>query len=71
MLDLIYEAIRYDRDKTVDDVVDSDRWHSLLKSDEFCGGSETFVADYESTRESKQRILDEKMALWYTLPTSK
>jgi len=72
MLDLIYDSIIYGRDKTVDDLVGgSNRWHSLLKGQEFLGGQDYISAEYESIRATKQSELDKKMETWYTLPTSK
>ena len=74
MLDIIYEGILYGRDKTVDDLIcmgddlRGERWHSLLKDDDFEGGSSYFTTSYQSLRDAKQARLDEYMATWYTLP---
>ena len=75
MLDLIYDSILYGRDKTVEDLVcpesdDSrgDRWHSVLKEGEFCGGSSNLASQYKALRDKKQAKLDEYMAKWYGLP---
>ena len=74
MLDLIYESVRYGRDKAIDDVVcmesRDDRWHSLLKEQELCGGSTVISGSYKALQEKKQTKLDEIMAKWYTLPKS-
>ena len=76
MLDLIYDNIRYDRDKTIDDLVcmgednRGDRWHSLLKDDEFCGGSTYISQQYKSLLSKKQQRLDAILETWYTLPKS-
>ena len=78
MLDLVYDTIRYDRDKAIDDIVGvmdeeelrNSRWHSLLKDDEFCGGSSYISAEFKSVRQSKQDKLDKILTTWYTLPTS-
>ena len=79
MLDLVYDTIRYDRDKAIDDIVGviddaelrNSRWHSLLKDDEFCGGSAYISSEFKSVRQSKQDKLDKILTTWYTLPTSK
>ena len=71
VLDLIYDSIIYDRDKTVEDLVcldRGDRWHSKLKGDGFTVGSEYISGIYKSLCKSKQAQLDEDMKIWYTLP---
>lgn len=75
MLDIIYDGILYERDKMVDDMVmagggrHEDRWHVLLKKDDYCGAGSDYIAQqYEALRPSKQVILDKIMKKWYTLP---
>ena len=74
MLDLIYDSIRYDRDKSIDDIVcmgnRDERWHSLLKDDEFGGGSSYISQQYKALLSKKQQRLDEILATWYKLPKS-
>ena len=70
MLDLIYDAIRYVRDKTVDDLAgNSDtRWHGLMRHEHFKGGADYITVQYDSYRSSKQKLLDTYLKKWYTLP---
>ena len=72
MLNIIYEGIRFDRDKTVDDLICANnrgnRWHSLLKDNEFEGGASYITTQYESLLSQKQAALDEALRTWYTLP---
>ena len=75
MLDIIYDGILYERDKMVDDMVmagggrHEDRWHVLLKKDDYCGAGSDYIAQqYEALRPSKQTILDKIMKKWYKLP---
>ena len=72
MLNIIYEGIRFDRDKTVDDLICANdrgnRWHSLLKDDEFEGGAPYSTTQYKSLLSQKQAALDEALRTWYTLP---
>ena len=75
MLEIIYDGILYERDKMVDDMVmagggrHEDRWHVLLKKDDYCGAGSDYIAQqYEALRPSKQAILDNLMKKWYTLP---
>ena len=68
MLDIIYDGVIYGRDKTVDDLVGGDRWHSVMKGQHFVAGSDYIVSQYESLRQSKQAQLDNYMKKWYTLP---
>ena len=68
MLDIIYDSILYGRDKTVDDLVGGDRWHSLMKDQHFYGGSDYISGQYSSMVGARQKKLDEYLAKWYTLP---
>ncbi len=72
MLDLIYDTILYGRDKTVDDLVfaaeGSQRWHSMMKINNFMVGSDYISSEYKSLVASKQRALDDLMETWYKLP---
>ena len=70
MLDLIYNSILYGRDKIVDDLagINSNRWHSLMRTQHFQAGSDYVASQYESCRTSKQTSLDKTMQKWYTLP---
>ena len=42
----------------------------MLKEDNFCGGSEYIVSEYEEYRDLKQGNLDNLMKTWYNLPTA-
>ena len=70
MLDIIYDAIRYGRDKTVDDLVGNsgNRWHGLMRHEHFLGGADFISRQYEANRSVKQKVLDERLKTWYTLP---
>ena len=70
MLDLIYDAIRYVRDKTVDDQAgtSSSRWHGLMRKQHFLGGADYITGQYETYRSAKQKQLDYFLKKWYTLP---
>ena len=70
MLDLIYDAIRYVRDKTVDDLAgNSDsRWHGLMRHEHFLGGADYITVQYDTYRATKQKLLDSYLKKWYTLP---
>ena len=69
MLNIIYKGIVYGRDKTVDDLVGGDRWHQLIKNENFGVGSDYITSRYEALRSSKQKTLDDDLKKWYTLPT--
>ena len=60
MLDLIYDSIRYVRDKTVDDLVgtSSSRWHGLMRHEHFLGGADYITVQYDSYLSTKQQRLD-------------
>ena len=70
MLDIIYDAIRFVRDKTVDDLIgnSADRWHGFMRHEHFLGGADYITRQYETFRPNKQKLLDKMMAKWYTLP---
>ena len=70
MLDLIYDSIRYVRDKTVDDLVgtSSSRWHGLMRHEHFLGGADYITVQYDSYLSTKQQRLDYYLQKWYTLP---
>ena len=70
MLDLIYDAIRYVRDKTVDDLVgtSSSRWHGLMRHEHFLGGADYITVQYDTYLSTKQQKLDYYLQKWYTLP---
>ena len=70
MLNIIYKAIRYGRDKTVDDLIGTsdDRWHGFMRRQRFLAGSAYISQQYETYRPLKQKKLDQVMEKWYTLP---
>ena len=68
MLDLIYESILYGRDKTVDDLVGGQRWHGLMKDQQFHAGSDYITSQYASLVPGKQNKLNDYLKTWYTLP---
>ncbi len=68
MLDIIYDGILYGRDKTVDDLNSDPRWHRLMMSEKFVAGSDYISKQYAAFRTSKQKLLDDVMKTWYTLP---
>ena len=71
MLEIIYDAIRYDRDKTVEDLINADRnnrWHAILKTDGFTAGSDYIASRYESLYTQKTSALNSYLERWYTLP---
>ncbi len=69
MLDIIYDSIQYGRDKTVDDLIGGQRWHSLMKDQHFQSGSDYITQQYSSLVGGKQSKLNEYLEKWYTLPT--
>ena len=68
MLDLIYASILYGRDKTVDDLVGGQRWHSLMKEQHFVAGSDYITTQYASMVSGRQNKLNGHLKTWYTLP---
>ncbi len=68
MLDLIYDSILYGRDKTVDDLVGGQRWHSLMKEQHFVVGSDYISTQYASMVSGRQTKLNGHLNTWYTLP---
>ena len=71
MLDIIYESIRYGRDKTVDDLAgnSANRWHGVMRKEHFLAGSEYISQQYQSLLSLKKYHLDKDLQTWYTLPT--
>ncbi len=68
MLDLIYDSILYGRDKTVDDLVGGQRWHSLMKEQHFAVGADYITTQYASMVSGRQTKLNGHLNTWYTLP---
>ena len=68
MLDLIYASILYGRDKTVDDLVGGQRWHSLMKEQHFVAGADYITTQYASMVSGRQNKLNGHLNTWYTLP---
>ena len=71
MLELIYQSIRYGRDKTVDDLAGSsgNRWHGYMRKQHFLAGSDFISTQYDSVLSAKQTRLNKTiMEKWYTLP---
>ena len=68
MLDIIYDGILYGRDKTVDDLNAEPRWHRKMMEQKFVAGADYISTLYESNLAAKQKLLDEVMKTWYTLP---
>ena len=68
MLDIIYDGVLYDRDKTVEDMNNEPRWHKLMKQQHFEAGASYIASQYESALPAKQKLLDRTMEKWYSLP---
>ena len=68
MLNIIYDGVLYDRDKTVEDMNSDPRWHKLMKQKHFEGGASYIATEYASALSSKQKLLDRTLETWYTLP---
>ena len=68
MLDIIYDGVLYDRDKTVEDMNNEPRWHKLMKQQHFEAGASYIASQYESLLPAKQKLLDRTMEKWYALP---
>ena len=68
MLNIIYDGVLYDRDKTVEDMNSEPRWHKLMKQKHFEGGASYIATEYASALSSKQKLLDRTLETWYTLP---
>ncbi len=68
MLEIIYDSVRYGRDKTVDDLNKDPRWHRIMMSEKFVAGSDVITTRYDEALPAKQALLDNVMKTWYTLP---
>ena len=68
MLDLIYDSIYWGRDYNVEGLNTDPRWHSKMRENKFTVGSDYIANLYESNVGMKQRMLDNVMKKWYTLP---
>ena len=68
MLEIIYDSVRYGRDKTVDDLNKDPRWHRIMMEEKFVAGSDVIATRYAGAIQQKQALLDNVMKTWYTLP---
>ena len=68
MLEIIYDSVRYGRDKTVDDLNKDPRWHRIMMEEKFVAGSDVITTRYAQAIQQKQALLDNVMKTWYTLP---
>ena len=68
MLNIIYESILYGRDKAIEDMIGTDRWHSLMKINHFAVGSDFIAEKYTALLPSKTSKLNRDLKVWYTLP---
>ncbi|MBR5044588.1 MAG: hypothetical protein IKX66_04500 [Clostridia bacterium] len=68
MLEIIYKGVLYGRDKQVDDLNADPRWHRIMMEGRFVYGSDTITQRYQSALSNKQKLLDNVMKTWYTLP---
>jgi len=68
MLEIIYDGVLYGRDKQVDDLNSDPRWHRLMMGQKFVAGSDYITTQYQSALANKQKLLDNVMKTWYTLP---
>ena len=68
MLEIIYDSVRYGRDKTVDDLNKDPRWHRIMMEEKFVAGSDVITTRYAGAIRQKQALLDNVMKTWYTLP---
>ena len=68
MLEIIYDSVRYGRDKTVDDLNKDPRWHRIMMEEKFVAGSDVITTRYAGAIQQKQALLDNVMKTWYTLP---
>ena len=68
MLEIIYDSVRYGRDKTVDDLNKDPRWHRIMMEEKFVAGSDVITTRYAEAIRQKQALLDNVMKTWYTLP---
>lgn len=71
MLDIIYKSVRYGGSKVVEDAVGgNNRWHQMMKGNQFTMTSSDLASQYESCRSSKQSTLNGIIEKWYALPTA-
>ena len=75
MLDIVYNSVVNGRDKSIEDVMGTDgtckplRWHVLLKDgNQYTHDASYLTTKYESAISAKQSYLNNRLALWYTLP---
>ena len=68
MFDIIYDSILWGRDYWVEGENMEPRWHTSMRQNHFAVGADYISQLYESARPSKQRLLDNLMEKWYTLP---
>ncbi|MBP5610447.1 MAG: InlB B-repeat-containing protein, partial [Clostridia bacterium] len=74
MLDLIYDGIASGRDKSIDDLMNTDssikskRWHAIIKDHAFRWTADDLASVYQSAVTEKQSRLDDVLETWYTLP---
>ena len=71
MLEIIYNSIRFGRDKTIDDLAGSsgNRWHGYMRRQHYEAGSDYISVQYASVLSAKQTRLNQTiMQKWYTLP---
>ena len=68
MFNIIYNAILWGRDKTIEDVNVEPRWHGKMRENKFTVGSEFIAKLYSENLSKKQSKLDSVMKTWYTLP---
>ncbi|MBP5610155.1 MAG: hypothetical protein J6X72_02295 [Clostridia bacterium] len=72
MLDMIYDSVINGRDKAIEDLMrDVDKnsqWHVIMRNGGLTPSSADLASNYATMRSAKQTYLDEKMAIWYTLP---
>ena len=75
MFDIIYSHIIDGRDKSIEDMMrkgdgtSNYRWHVLImQGNEFTHDSAFLASQYAAAVAAKQAYLDDRLAVWYTLP---
>ena len=72
MFDLIYNSVINGRDKAIEDLMrDVDKnsqWHVIMRNGGLTPNSSDLASNYATMKSAKQSYLDDKMAIWYTLP---
>ena len=75
MFDIIYNRIVDGRDKSIEDMMrkgsgtSNYRWHVLLmQGNEYTHDSSFLASQYAAAISAKQAYLDDRLAVWYTLP---